>query len=123
MIEIVGPKYDQEKWRHFLACDVYVQTSRTEGMPMSVLEAMALGRPCLVTLGTNMGPFVREAGGWQCQPNPESIFEAIKSTYEKKDTLQTLGQRARELIQARFIWRKIAQELGEKYAEIIEKNN
>lgn len=123
MVTNVGPRYGQDKLRHFLACDVYVQPSRTEGMPISVLEAMSLGRPCLVTLGTNMGTLVREAGGWQCQPNPESIFEAIKSIYERKDSLKTLGQRARELIQARFTWRKVAQELGEKYTEIVEKNN
>jgi glycosyltransferase involved in cell wall biosynthesis len=123
MVKSVGPKYEQEKWRYFLACDVYAQTSRTEGMPMSVLEAMALGRPCLVTLGTNMGPLVHDAGGWQCQPNPESIFEAIKSIYESKDSFKTLGQRARELIKARFTWRKVAQELGEKYMEIIKEDN
>jgi len=119
-VKFLGPKYGEEKLRYFLACDVFVHTSRFEGMPMAVLEAMALGRPCLVTPGTNVADIVREAGGWECEPNPESIAETIESIYEKRDSLQPLGQQARELIKARFTWRKVAEQLSREYTRIIE---
>ena len=118
-VKLVGPKYGEEKLRYFLTCDVFVHTSRWEGMPMAVLEAMALGRPCLVTPGTNMADVVREGGGWECEPNPESIVEAITSIYEKKDCLEELGEQSHRLIQSRFTWRKVAEQLREKYFDIL----
>lgn len=121
-VKLLGPKYGQEKWSYFLACDVYVQTSRSEGMPMAVLEAMALGCPCLVTPGTRVSNMVREGGGWECEPNPKSIAEAIKSIYEKKDSLEALGQRSQELIQRRFTWRRVAEQLSKEYTKIINQD-
>jgi len=122
-VKLLGPKYGEEKLRHFLACDVFVHTSRFEGMPMAVLEAMALGRPCLVTPGTNMADVVREGGGWECQPNPESICEAIKSIYEKRASLKALGQQSRELMWTRFTWCKVAQQLEVEYYKILDQAN
>jgi len=122
VVRLLGPKYGEEKLRYFLACDIFVHTSRFEGMPMAVLEAMALGRPCLVTPGTNVADIVREGGGWECEPNPESIAEAIKSIYEKKASLEVLGKQSRELMWTRFTWCRVAERLSEEYARIIEQS-
>ncbi|HIJ70838.1 MAG TPA: glycosyltransferase family 4 protein [Planctomycetes bacterium] len=121
VVKYLGPKYDDDKWRHFLACDVFVHTSRTEGIPMAVMEAMSLGCPCLVTPQTNMADVVREGGGWVTEPNPESIAETIESIYEKKDLLKVLGQRSRELMRARFTWRQIAEQLAQEYVKISQR--
>ncbi len=120
IVKVLGPKFGDEKWRYFMACDVFVHTSRFEGMPMAVLEAMALGRPSLVTPGSNVANIVREGGGWECEPDPKSIAEAIRSIYEKRDSLRMIGQRSRELIQARFTWRNVAEQLSGEYAKVIE---
>ena len=112
------PKYGEDKYRCFLACDVFVHTSRHEGMPMSVLEAMALGRPCLVTPGTNIADLVCEGGGWQCRPDPVSIAETIQSFYRKKDSLATLGKQSQDIIRNRFTWDKVAQLLYQEYLKI-----
>lgn len=121
-IKLLGPKFSEEKLRYFLACDVFVHTSRFEGMPMAVLEAMALKRPCLVTPGTNMADVVRQGGGWECQPNPQSIAEAIKSIYKEKDSFQALGLKSHKLIQSQFTWHKVAQQLCAEYTKIIKQN-
>lgn len=121
VVKLIGPKYGDEKLCHFLACDVFVHPSRFEGMPMSVLEAMALGRPCLVTPGTNMADVVCEGGGWKCEPDPRSIAEALKAIYEQRNLLEALGRQSHELIRNRFTWRKIAQRLKNEYTKIIEE--
>ncbi len=121
-VKLLGPKYGDEKLRYLLACDVFVHTSRYEGMPMTVLEAMALGKPCLVTPGTNIADVVCQGGGWQCQANPESIAEAINRICEKKSSIKDSGQRSRHLVQTRFSWRKIAQQLSGEYEKILNQN-
>lgn len=119
-VKLLGPKFGQEKWSCFLACDVYVQTSRSEGMPMAVLEAMALRRPCLVTPGTRVSDIVCNGGGWECKPNPKSIAETIKSIYDKKTSLETLGQQSQKLIQKQFTWHKVARQLKAEYDKILK---
>jgi glycosyltransferase involved in cell wall biosynthesis len=122
-VKVIGPKFGHEKWRYFLACDVFIHPSRWEGMPMAVLEAIALGRPCLVTAGTNLSDVVEEACGWVCEPDAESIAEAIKSIWGKRDSLRALGRRSKELIRSRFTWEVIAQGLRKEYEETIWPRN
>lgn len=115
----LGPLFGDEKWRHLLACDVFVHTSRFEGMPMAVLEAMALGRPCLVTTGTNMGDVVREAGGWVCAPNPGSIAESLMNIKVRKGSLRDLGSMASRLIREKFTWKAVSMDLLMHYRRIV----
>lgn len=119
-VRYYGPKYGEEKWRYFLACDVFVHTSRTEGMPMAVLEAMALAKPCMVTPQTNMAEVVREGGGWVCELDPQSIADTIELICEQKGSLKSMGQQSRSLMRERFTWHKVAQQLKEEYAKIIK---
>ncbi|MBD2561236.1 MULTISPECIES: glycosyltransferase [Nostoc] len=64
-----------------IAVLVYVRyTSRFEGHPIAVLEALSYGLPCLLTPGTNMAKEVEAAGaGWKVEPNPAAIAEGISS--------------------------------------------
>ncbi|MEK7299449.1 MAG: glycosyltransferase, partial [Candidatus Margulisiibacteriota bacterium] len=67
-LEMKGPVFGNNKWSMLADMDVFVLTSRTEGMPVAVLEAMAFQRPCLVTEGTNMAQFVADHdAGWACE--------------------------------------------------------
>lgn len=117
-VKLLGPMYDDEKIRYLLAFDVYVQTSRSEAMPMSVLEAMALKRPCLVTSKTRVADMVREGGGWECKTDANSIAEGLKTICEERDSLAERGQRSQDVIRSRFTWNKVAQQLAQEYEKI-----
>lgn len=122
VVKLLGPKYGEEKLSYLLACNVFVHTSRFEGMPMAVLEAMALGCPCLVTPGTNVANIVRQGGGWECEPDARSIADVLKIIYKNRNSLQVLGQQSRSLMRERFTWHKVAQQLKEEYAKIVEQS-
>ncbi|MFX0203238.1 MAG: glycosyltransferase family 4 protein [Candidatus Hodarchaeota archaeon] len=117
-VKVLGAKNGDEKLRYFLACDVFVHTSRFEGMPMAVLEAMALGRPCLVTTSTNVADIVCKGGGWKCEPDSKSIAQAIKSIYEQRDSLKALGQRSQELMRKQFTWKSVAGQLYKEHLKL-----
>lgn len=119
---LLGPKYGEDKLRYLMACDVFVHTSRFEGMPNAVLEAMALARPCLVTPGSNMADVVNEAGGWVTEAEPGAIAESIRRILESRSSLSVIGRNFQNLAHSRFNWFKIAKELKEEYIAICEQN-
>lgn len=49
-----GGVYGKEKDQILSETDIFVLTSRYEGMPMGVLEAWSYGVPCILTPGTNL---------------------------------------------------------------------
>jgi glycosyltransferase involved in cell wall biosynthesis len=119
-VKLFGPKFGDEKLRYFLACDVFVHTSRFEGMPMAVLEAMALKRACLVTHKTNMADVVRECGGWVCEAEPDSIADAIIDMHRAKASLPAIGKRLQDVVRQRFTWIKVAHQLKAEYTKILQ---
>lgn len=48
-IHVVGWGPREEALEYLANCDIYIMTSLWEGMPLSLLEAMYLGKPCVVT--------------------------------------------------------------------------
>lgn len=58
--------------------DIFILVSRSEGMPMSVLEALSYGLPCILTPQTNMIEYVINGQcGWQTRLTEEDIYETL----------------------------------------------
>ena len=75
-----GPAYGRKKAEVFSKADAFILTSRYEGMPMGVLEALSYGVPCILTPGTNMAEDIAEAGaGWKTELDAHSIANTIVS--------------------------------------------
>ena len=87
---------------------------------MAVLEAMALGRPCLVTPETRLSDVVCRGGGWECETNPDSIADAIMDIYRAKASLPAIGKRLQDVVRQRFTWPKVAHQLKAEYAKILK---
>lgn len=108
-----------EKANVLLDADVFIQTSRTEGMPMGILEALSYGLPCLVAEGTRVKNDVVSAdAGWGCENTVESIAEAIKKAVEGKCRLKQKSENAQILIKEKYIWSKVSKDTIEVYKQI-----
>lgn len=89
---------------HLSAMDVFLLSSHTEGTSMTLLEAMSLEVPAVVTrVGGN--PEIVEEGvtGLLTKPGKASSFSAAIDTLYKSDTLRkSMGKAARGRFDARF---------------------
>lgn len=114
--EVVG----NEKIKVLLDSDVFIQTSRFEGMPMGILEAMSYGLPMVITEGTRLTETVRKySAGYCAENNAESISEAIKSAVKGR---RDFGEMSTNALKAAddFKWSLIAAKAIEKYKEFIK---
>ena len=111
-----------EKEIKLLDSDIFIQTSRFEGMPMGILEAMSYGLPCFVTRGTTLGELIEEYdAGWVCETNADSVAECIVRCINDKELFRQKGQNARKLIKDNFLWEKVSKNTIEQYKNIIGK--
>lgn len=110
---------DEEKERILLDADVFIQTSRHEGMPMGILEALSYGVPCLVTKGTSLAEFINENNcGWGCETTADDIAQKLETIIAEKETLQQKSVAARQAIENNFAWDKVSKQTVEYYKNL-----
>jgi glycosyltransferase involved in cell wall biosynthesis len=119
-VVFLGPIYGAEKHYAIASADVYIQTSRWEGLSLSVLEAMACGKPCILTRETNMPEvFERYNSGLFAKTNPDDICEKIISIFSGDYDLAKMSENARMLIEKEYNWENIAIQICENYKELL----
>jgi glycosyltransferase involved in cell wall biosynthesis len=116
-VKFLGSKFGEEKYNLLKNLDVFVSTSRSDGLPLSVLEAAGLGLPLLISKETNMASYLRH---WNCgfaleENTPVEIANAMELMHGlfEKGELLSMGEKARALAETEFQWPKIANTLVE----------
>lgn len=112
--------YGEDKERVLLNSDCFIQTSRFEGMPMGILEALSYGLPCLVTNGTTVAEIIsKKDAGWSVETNVDDISKMIRKAVHDQKMLNVKSQNARHLVEENFRWDKIVEQTINKYKELI----
>lgn len=118
--EIIG----DTKREILLGADMFIMTSRLEGHPMGLIEALAYGLPCLVTRGSNMLEEIKNAdAGWTCEGSKQEVQTALLKAIEEKELYYIKGKNARSL-SIKYNWDKLAQEFHYKIEKcLLLRNN
>lgn len=84
------------------AFDVLALTSRTEGTPMVLLEAMAAGVPIVATAVGGVPDVLTAREGWLCAPEGEAISGALRDALERPAQRRERAERAAERLRREF---------------------
>ena len=112
-----GPAYGMDKYGFLASGDYFIHTSRWEGMAFSVVEALACGKPCLVTAAANpCGLIGQYPAGCLVEGTPEAIAKAMVELAnlpeEKRKAMSAAGT---QLVRTELGWRRIAETVTEGY--------
>ena len=93
-IEITGWKNRDELMEILNKSDIFILPSLWEGLPISLLEAMALKKPCIVSnvIG-NRDVISNENNGFVCN-NLNEFIEVIKNIQDNKYNLEKISENA-----------------------------
>lgn len=121
--------WDRQGWLEYLGstsevrpylkrCHVYVLPSYHEGMPRTVLEAMAIGRPILTTdvPGCRETVTPGENGFLVPKEDAPALAERLIWFIENRDQWGRMGKRSREIAEEKFDVHKV----NERLLEIME---
>lgn len=115
--------FDDEKEDILLNSDFFIMTSRFEGHPMGLIEALSYGLPCLATEGTNMTNEISTAdAGWTCETNEESIANALRTLIRQRELLHIKGKNA-HVLSKKYTWDKIAEKSHNMYVDLLKQSN
>ena len=93
LVSIKPAVFDKEKEKAYLAADLFIHTSRLEGHPTAIIEAISYGVPVLVTPGTNMAEEVKKYNlGFVAELNPESIKKQIIYSYKNRNKFSKITE-------------------------------
>ncbi len=112
--------FGKQKEDELLSSDIFIQTSRTEGAPTGIIEALSYGLPCLVTAGTTFADFVNiNNAGWGCSTDVKSIADTLLQIIEERSLLQEKSANAKKAVKENFEWNKVAYDAVSNYKNII----
>lgn len=100
------------------AADLFVLTSRSEGLPNSILEALATGLPCLLTEPCNVPEVAEAQAGLVVPLEVPRIAEALDELLADRDRIQEMSYAARALAQGTFSLSVVVDSLEEFYQRI-----
>ena len=120
-IELLGVRNDAR--RLIGGVRVFVLPSRVEGLPVSLLEAMALGKPIVATRAGGVPEAIvdGESGLLVDGEDPEALAGAIVRLLENPALAERLGRRAQEVARERFTSQAMANGYLEMYRAVLQR--
>ena len=111
----------EEKQQVLLSSDVFFLTSRFEGHPMSLIEALSYGLPSLITRGANMYDEIKEAdAGWVCETSKDGVTAALKQMIADSQRFNEISIKARKLASL-YDWDELARQFHDMLSTLLHK--
>lgn len=103
------------------AADAFCLPSRHEGLPISLLEAMQAGLPCVATrVGGVPGVLDDGVNGVLVEPSdPETLAAALERVLTDRAEGSAMGAAARELVRERYAAAAAARAYADVYDELV----
>jgi len=90
------------------------------GIKIKVLEAMACGKPVVTTSVGAEGIAAADDGALVLADEPAAFAEAVVSLLNDQSRRRELGERGRQLVERRFTWRRVMDDLDGIYTRLVQ---
>ena len=117
-VRIFDPVYDEEKYKVLKSYDFFILTSRFEGHPMGLLEALSYGLPSLVTEGSNMASEIKKGKcGWASETTVAGVVSSFRNLEKDFNRLNELSYNAVALAKE-YSWDNVSNMIFEQISRI-----
>jgi glycosyltransferase involved in cell wall biosynthesis len=120
-VHLLGHREDVARW--VAAIDVFVLPSLSEGLPLSLLEAMAAGRPVVVTAVGGVPEVVQDAvTGFVVPPaSPGALASRILALLRDTALSAVMGAAGQTRVRERFSVERMAGDYRAMYRTVLDR--
>ena len=106
----------------YAASDIFVLPALYENFPFAILEAQSAGLPVISTKVGGIPEFlVNNENGLLMEPgDPEQLVKRIMVLLQDPEFSKELGRRGRKLVEEKFAWPLIADQVVDLYRKILK---
>ena len=119
-IRYLGSKPQNELFKYYNNCDIFVLPSIQDGFGMVILQAMACGLPVICSTNTGIENVLTKNGeeGFIIPiRDPNAIVERVLELYNDKELRTKMGHKALKKVQNGFSW----DDYGSRYIDFLKK--
>ena len=122
-IQFTGLRYDVPELMR--QADIFVRPSTSEGMPLTVLEAMASNLPVIATPVGGTPELIKDGINGYLIPVDDHIALAnsIIKLLDNPLSGVNMGQKGREMVEIDYTWESIAKKTEQVYIEEVRRKN
>lgn len=121
-VELLGEVPNKKLPRLYNESLAFVLPSLSEGLPRTVLEAMACGKPVVTSDLEQLRPVVEGTGYTTTPGSPADLATALRKLVEANGQLETFGKQARERVETTYSWESTVEQTVTQYREVINEN-
>ena len=119
-----GGLYGPDKDSLLTAADLFVLPSRSEGMSVALLEAMAAGFPVVITKSCNFPAAEDSGAGFAVDPDVESFTAGLAKMFKTPDDRRSeMGACGASLVRGTYSWDSVAREMLEVYRWVLGRRD
>jgi glycosyltransferase involved in cell wall biosynthesis len=115
-VKFTGMLSHEAKWSALAAAECFVLPSYSEGLSVSVLEAMGAGLPVIITNQCNL-PEVKEHGcGWVIEPKVDELVSSLNAMLSSSSRdVAEMASNGRQLVARNYSWAGIGERMSSVY--------
>lgn len=122
-VHFVGPLEGADVVQAYVDADGFALPSYTENFGMTVAEAMACALPVVISDQVNIHAEVSGAGaGLVTACDAGEVTAALELLLRDPDRRRAMGAAGRRLVQERFTWPAIVEQLTTEYQKVIDRH-
>ena len=119
-VDFLGPQFGADKDRCFAGASAFILPSKSEGQPVSILEAWSWKQPVLMTRECNLPEGDTAGAAIMMAPEVNSIAAALRQLFSLTDSeREAMGGNGRGLVETRYQWQRISKAMTDVYDWIL----
>jgi len=117
-----GMLTERKKLAALGGADIFVHPAYSEGFSMAILEALASRLPAIITRQCGNFPEIADANaGIIIEPESNQLAAALEQLLDNPGLRQEMGDRGWQLINRKFGWSTVANQMRDLYASVLSK--